>query len=399
MIILYYLIGKITIFVSLKSNGAYSKWYDNNSWSETPSVYNFSSTIDYNWGGGLITPTRADYVTSIFTLKLTSPTTDSYTLYTYSDDDCSLYVDGVLKFNGWTSAVRTQQTTVNFMQDHTYNIQVNYREQGGGAEIHLYWSWSTFAKTIIPSSNMNDQNYVGSTPITVASAWPTGYSGLIIASQTQWKEICGDGKRIGGEKWDDGNNVSSDGCNWEIESNWIWSGGNSTHQDFWSEWLSGYEPNSSKDSWVVRDIPVDIKSVTYSSGSLIVAGSFLNIITSICSNSSPQSSMTMLNSVQLILLLPLIGSYLSPNVLDFIRGMKFCLLSLDFLSMANVDINNVNSYIDFEQSNSYLYLIGLKSGSSGVNIFWIAGISILLPIIHGVISIFYLFIKNKFSDK
>ena len=71
--------GIITVQVVLKNNGAYSTWYDNNSWSGSPSVYNLSSTIDYNWSSGLITPSSGDFVTAIFKLEIKAPTTDSYT--------------------------------------------------------------------------------------------------------------------------------------------------------------------------------------------------------------------------------------------------------------------------------------------------------------------------------
>ena len=76
----------------------------------------------------------------------------------------------------------------------------------------------------------------------------------------------------------------------------------------------------------------------------------------------------MLNSVQLILLLPLIGAYLSPNSLDFIRGMKIWLFNFDFISFKFLQSNNVDNILDFDQNNSYLNLIGLESGSSALNI-------------------------------
>ena len=419
--------GIITVQVVLKNNGAYSTWYDNNSWSGSPSVYNLSSTIDYNWGSGLITPSSADYVTAIFQLKIKAPTTDSYTFYTYSDDDNALYFNGVLKFNGWAPASRYQQTTVNLIQNQIYNIQINYREQGGGAEMHFSWSWSSFTQTIVTSANMYDENYVSSSPYTVTSSCPTGYSGSITTGQTQWKELCGDGKRVGIEKCDDGNTANGDGCSssWIIENDWYcsggsltskdiwmtwsigyqindplnpkywyevcgdgrrvgkegwddknlinsdgcssewiidngWScvGGNVSHQDTWTKCAAGYEQNSSKDSWIPKEASSGIQAADYSMGAVIAAGMVFNIITALWSSSSPQSSLTMLNSVQLILLLPLIGAYLSPNALDFIRGMKFCLLNFDFLSLNFLKSNGAESFIQFDQDNPYLYLIG-----------------------------------------
>ena len=50
-----------------------------------------------------------------------------------------------------------------------------------------------------------------------------------------WMEmdVCGDCYRISQEKWDDGNNISGDGCSstWTIESFYKWSGGSSSAKD------------------------------------------------------------------------------------------------------------------------------------------------------------------------
>ena len=54
-------------------------------------------------------------------------------------------------------------------------------------------------------------------------------------------DVCGDGYRISQEKWDDGNNISGDGCSstWIIEPSFIWSGGSSSIKDtciaFWGD--------------------------------------------------------------------------------------------------------------------------------------------------------------------
>lgn len=126
---------------------------------------------------------------------------------------------------------------------------------------------------------------------------------------------------------------------------------------------------------MTRDITSNIRNADYSMGAVIVAGMVFNVITAVASSSSPQSSLTMLNSVQLILLLPLIGTYLSANTLDFIRGMKFCLFSFDL--MPESLFSSTKSYVNFEQNNTYLYLIGLESGSTLLNIISVIGVSII----------------------
>jgi hypothetical protein len=72
----------------------------------------------------------------------------------------------------------------------------------------------------------------------------------------------------------------------------------------------------------------------------------------------------MMNAVQLLLLLPLIGAYLPKSVLDFIRSMNFSLFNFEFLSLeGNPETKDEISNISFKQDDTVLYLIGLKSGS------------------------------------
>ena len=370
--------GTITMLIALKQNGAYSTWYDNNSWSGSPSVYNVSSTIDYNWGSGLITPTRSDLVTVVFSFFITVPISDAYTFYTTSDDDWSLYVDGVPKLNNYSGNQRTQQTTINLVQNQLYHFIIKYREVYELAYIRFYWSNSAFTKTIVPYTSMYWLVYVNSFPITVSSSCPAGYSGSIAIGQTKCSEVWGDSIRAGLEQCDDGNTSNSDGWNsvCKIENNWVWSNNNTAHRDVCTKWAIGYEPNSTKDAWITKETSQDIQKISYSIAALILIWFVWNIVCSIWSNSSFQSSLAMINSIQLLLLLPLIGSYLPQNVIQFIWAMKFSLLNFDFLS--KLKVNYVRNLIDFDQSNSSLNLIGLESGSSGVNAYFIAGFSLQL---------------------
>ena len=71
----------------------------------------------------------------------------------------------------------------------------------------------------------------------VEAGWT--WSGGTTTSKDSWSEICGDGKRFNSNVtyWDDGNKIAGDGCNssWVIEADWIWSGGNKTSADIWTE--------------------------------------------------------------------------------------------------------------------------------------------------------------------
>ena len=281
-------------------------------------------------------------------------------------------------FNGWISNSREQKTQYSLVKNQVYNFTLKYREFGGLAQIHFYWSNSVFTKTIVPSTGMYWLVYVSSFPITIISSCPIGYSGSLVTGQTKCTEVWGDSIIAGLEQCDDGNTASSDGWNsvCKIENNWVWSNNNTAHRDVCTKWVIGYEPNSTKDAWIVKETSRDIQNISYSIVVLTSIGLVWNIVCSTWSNSSFQSSLAMINSIQLLLLLPLIGSYLPQNVIQFIWAMKFSLLNFDFMS--KLKVNYVRNLIDFDQNNSSLYLIGLESGSSGVNAYFIAGFSLQL---------------------
>lgn len=128
---------------------------------------------------------------------------------------------------------------------------------------------------------------------------------------------------------------------------------------------------------------------------VVIAGMSLNFINALLSNGPSQSSFAMLNSLQLIMLLPLIGAYLPFRVIAFITGMDVSLLDLDFFDYKNSkETNSIIGQFKFEQEHPYLYLIGLEYGSSIVNLIAISGTFLLVPVFHIVILVIYHSTKN-----
>ena len=108
----------------------------------------------------------------------------------------------------------------------------------------------------------------------------------------------------------------------------------------------------------------------------------------------------MVNAVQLLLLLPLIGTYLPQSILDFIRGLNFNMLNFDFLTIKfQNDENDASSFVNFDQANDYLNLIGLQSMSTAINLLTTALIFLMLPIIHILVGLYYLYIKKKSNHR
>ena len=244
----------------------------------------------------------------------------------------------------------------------------------------------------------------GGTPISQDfwEKWSLGFVPNNTTNPEYCVEVWGDSRRVGKEKWDDGNLLSGDGWSitWTIETGWRCSGGNVTNHDSWAKWPAGYSSSSDGYSWVVAAIPDSIKSAQTAVTSVSGVGMGLNMASSAINNSSPQGSLSMINAVQLLLLLPLIGTYLPQSILDFIRGLNFNMLNFDFLtSKFQNDENGASSFVDFDQANDYLNLIGLQSGSTAINLLTTALIFLMLPIIHILVGLYYLYIKKNSNHR
>ena len=84
------------------------------------------------------------------------------------------------------------------------------------------------------------------------------------------------------------------------------------------------------------------------------------------SQSSTQSLFRGLNQLQLILLLPLIGAYIPVKVVQFIAGMNIALDIMTYIKIGGY-IQRKMQILNYSQTNSYLYLINFKDGSSLFN--------------------------------
>ena len=92
----------------------------------------------------------------------------------------------------------------------------------------------------------------------------------------------------------------------------------------------------------------------------------LSLISAFRGFSSIQGTFSGLNQVQLILLLPLVGAFIPTRVIQFIAGLKLALNLLAYVEvvdMVPIDFRK----LDYNQPNSYLYLINFTSQSSILN--------------------------------
>lgn len=101
------------------------------------------------------------------------------------------------------------------------------------------------------------------------------------------------------------------------------------------------------------------------------AGISANIVVAMFTStaSSGSSSYGMLNQIQLVILLPLLQTYMPDKLYDYLKSMKAGLFNGDFLPTEDSNtFTDFKNMFDFPQVHTYLKLLGLSSGSAFVNI-------------------------------
>ena len=204
--------------------------------------------------------------------------------------------------------------------------------------------------------------------------WDKGYYQNDASNPTTCVIKWGDGIRVGAEHWDDGNTVSKDGwsSDWsKIEEGFAWFGGYFGVVDVWVEWDVGYDPNPDYSTWIGSEVPRDVNSLATAVQAAAYVGCSVSLIVTVFSSSSSASSRSfgMINQIQLVIILPLIGAYIPQKIYDYLKSMNASLFNLNFLPTSNSGSTiSFKSLFTYKQPNSYLYLLQLNSGSAFVNI-------------------------------
>lgn len=236
---------------------------------------------------------------------------------------------------------------------------------------------------------IHSKHIYGGGPISVAVSCPDGYTGTDPSYPTLCVTQCGNGYTTADETWDDGNTLDGDG----------WSGDCSTLEP---DWFVCHQTATFKTQcrniWNSSSSDYSAKSTNTSLYCLImlIIGFIANILDSMASGSSSASAFCMINTVQLLLLLPLIPEYMPETVINFMYGLNVCLGAFSFLKLGGIAaINSVVKWFEFDQNNSYLYVIGLQSKSSFVNTYQMLGFMLILPFVHALVWMIKCWIKKK----
>ncbi|CAI2381297.1 unnamed protein product [Moneuplotes crassus] len=143
---------------------------------------------------------------------------------------------------------------------------------------------------------------------------------------------------------------------------------------------SGYQGSNGNQTCI--KIPA-IAGTTEATTILIASSVVFASASSILSLSSVNSIFSIMNSLQLAILLPMIPDYFSPKVLAFLNEMRFTVLSFDFIKFKDIPfVEALSDWVSYPQSNEYLNSLGMRSGSSVINYLSLLVIIMLVCVIH-----------------
>ena len=206
----------------------------------------------------------------------------------------------------------------------------------------------------------------------VCQKWSAGYTPDSSTNPENWITVCGDGKRAGSELCDDGNTSNGDGWNSNcstIEYDWAWNGGDGNNKDVWQKWHLCYEISKDQRDCIPSDIPYRIKQFAAIYLAVLCIGFIFNLLSTKMYGCSSISTFGVFYQIQIFVLIPMIGADVSSDSIYFFEYVKDLLVSFNLLPHRSIffGYGNVFSSLNYSQSNWYLNLIGLSSGSSLYN--------------------------------
>lgn len=145
--------------------GLKAEYYDNIDFTSLKVSRN-EAAVDFNWGNGSPDASvGADTFSARWTGRVKAQNAGTYTFYTVSDDGVRLWVNGQQLVNNWTDHGPTENSgQITLSAGQTYDIKMEYYENGAGALIQLLWQPPGGTKqTIAPSQLQPPANAASST--------------------------------------------------------------------------------------------------------------------------------------------------------------------------------------------------------------------------------------------
>lgn len=140
--------------VTLTQGGLLAEYYDGRDF-DTLDTTRIDSTVDFDFGSA--EPAGTNVGATEYSIRWTGyllpEFSETYTLYVGSDDGTRLYIDGALLIDNWTDQAYNQESeTIALEAGKYYEIEIEYYQGSGGAEVDFYWESASQAYEVVPST-------------------------------------------------------------------------------------------------------------------------------------------------------------------------------------------------------------------------------------------------------
>ncbi|MEM6274984.1 MAG: PA14 domain-containing protein [Myxococcota bacterium] len=144
---------------NLKPGLAYS-FFTNTTLSGTPSYTGVDAVIDFDWGATAPAPgLPKDGFSVRWVGQVEAQHSETYDFCTLSDDGVRLWIDEKPLVDNWSDHSVTEDCgSIPLQAGEKYELQMEYYENGGRAEIRLSWSSSSQPQETVPQSHLYSQD-------------------------------------------------------------------------------------------------------------------------------------------------------------------------------------------------------------------------------------------------
>lgn len=125
--------------------GLRAEFFDNQELKGEPVLRRVDKQVDFNWASGSPdAKVPKDHFSARWTGKIRAPVTGQYQFTVSTDDGVRLFVDGKRLINWWQDHGEEQRSaTINLEAGKSYDLRMEYYENGGLAVARLLWSLPT----------------------------------------------------------------------------------------------------------------------------------------------------------------------------------------------------------------------------------------------------------------
>ncbi|UQZ32842.1 glycosyl hydrolase [Paenibacillus sp. PK3_47] len=135
------------------ANGLRGEYYNNATLSGSPVLVRTDANINFVWRQAAPDPAVVPNLFSVrWRGRLGAAYSETYTIYSYSDDGIRIWIDGTLVIDSWMKqSGEERRGSVKLTAGRLHEFKVEYFENQGDARAVLMWESPSQAKSVIPA--------------------------------------------------------------------------------------------------------------------------------------------------------------------------------------------------------------------------------------------------------